>query len=260
MFRHFRLIHRLSFISDFTHQHHGRIVGAENSDDMDFAKSFLANFGVQVPANLKIPVQVTTEDRDRVVPEERRGLGCRRGDEDLQTSVLDQVFSDIDWSCNRCCSFGRRCSQKEGFLPFVCNLRETFWGKRGSQPPTSSERSANAEKLMRDFHVKAPNGESTFNYSYGATCEDGRTRVIPICEHIYFTALGGGKTSMWYKVQEKIAKPEISAIKGNDKAERDRASFKSARVKAFISRFLSGCEMPPFRNMEIMYILPFRGC
>ena len=100
---------------------------------------------------------------------------------------------------------------------------------------------------MRDFHVKAPNGESTFNYSYGATCEDGRTRVIPICEHIYFTALGGGKTSMWYKVQEKIAKPEKSAIKGNDKAERDRASFKSARVKAFISRFLSGCEMPPPR-------------
>ena len=62
---------------------------------------------------------------------------------------------------------------------------------------------------------------------------------------------------MWYKVQEKIAKPEKSAIKGNDKAERDRASFKSARVKAFISRFLSGCEMPPSRNMENMYILPF---
>jgi len=227
---------------------------------MEFAKSFLADFGVQKSAttpNLNPHVHITASLGTQRVLEEKRGVGCSRGDDDLHSSVLAQPFCDINWHCRASCPYGRRCHEQAGFLPFACKLRKSFWGTKGLEPPSSSERSARAEKIMREFHIQTPNGDSTFRYSYGASSADGKINEIQICEHVFFTALGGGKTSMWYKIQDKLANRGKIEMKENDKAEAQRGAYKSARIRAFINRFLTGCDIPPSKNMANMFILPF---
>jgi len=216
-----------------------------------WAGAFLSTFGARkssAPRNLEAPVQI--KDRAEItctMTNNRVGSG-RRTDEDLCQNVLSQLFCAIDWNCKASCSYGKKCCQNPGFLPFALGLRKSFWGEMGHNPPTTSERQEKAEQLLKSFQVKTPQGDS-----YAHKCDSGKIMTIPICEHIFFVALGGGKTKMWYKVQKELCGSKPIKIE----TETARAAFKRAKVTAYIRKFLNGCDRPPSKHMTNMYILPF---
>jgi hypothetical protein len=230
---------------------------------MDWADGFLAQFGGRkslAPSNLVVPVQIQSQITRVPQVVEKRGGSGRKSDEDVFDAVMTQPFSQIDWRCKSSCAYGRNCHEKPGFLPFVVGLRKSFWGKFGQDPPTSGERLLRAEKIMKGFQITTPQGESSFRYSYACKADSAKIVDIPICEHVYFVALGGGgKTKMWYTIQHKLCNESKGVTPNRDtkETETQRAAFKAAKVRAFIRLFLQGCDRPPTKGMTNMYILPF---
>jgi hypothetical protein len=210
-------------------------------------------------SNLEVPVPVresAEEETNNFAVVENRGGSGRRSDETLCEKVLSQRFCDIDWSCKSSCTYEKRCWEQPGFLPFAVDLRKSFWGSVGGNPPTTSERQARAEKLMKGFQITTPQGESTFKFSFAHKSDTGRIVDIPICEHSFFVALGGGKTKMWYKIQNLLLGGNQGGDNGLSKMEREtaRAALKQGAVRAYIRNFLSGCDRPPSKCMTNMYI------
>ena len=170
--------------------------------------------------------------------------GCRSSDIQLRRAATGTPISDIDWSCHHPCK-KKNCSHRHGFLPFIIDLRNRFWGPAGSAAPTSKQRRANIAQELSQIYK----GGDTFVFGY-ATTVDGQGKFINICEAAFFKALGTGKTTQWYKAMNKLKCGEVLQLKG-------RARFKSEKVTAFITLFLAKCEMPPTHGMQHIKILPF---
>jgi len=170
--------------------------------------------------------------------------GARSSDIQLRRAATCTPISDIDWNCHHPCK-KKICSHRHGFLPFVVNLRNRFWGPTGSAAPTSKQRRVKIAQELSQIHK----GGDTFVFGYAVTI-DGQGKFINICESAFFKALGTGKTTQWYKAMNILKGGEIAQLKG-------RAKFKSEKVIAFITLFLAKCEMPPTHGMQHIKILPF---
>ena len=170
--------------------------------------------------------------------------GGRSSDIQLRRAATGTPISDIDWSCHHPCK-KKICSSRHGFLPFIVDLRNRFWGPTGSAAPTSKQRRVKIAQELSQIHK----GGDTFVFGYAVTI-DGQGKFINICESAFFKALGTGKTTQWYKAMKMLKGGEISQLKG-------RAKFKSEKVIAFITLFLAKCEMPPTHGMQHIKILPF---
>jgi hypothetical protein len=170
--------------------------------------------------------------------------GGRSSDIQLRKAATGTPITDIDWKCNNPCK-KKICSHRHGFLPFVVDLRNRFWGPTGSAAPSSKQRRVKIAQELLQIHK----GGDTFVFGY-ATTIDGQGKFINICESAFFKALGTGKTTQWYKAMHMLKGGEILALKG-------RAKFKSEKVIAFITLFLAKCEMPPSHGMQHIKILPF---
>jgi len=170
--------------------------------------------------------------------------GGRSSDIQLRKAATGTPITDIDWKCHHPCK-KKICSHRHGFLPFVIDLRNRFWGPTGSAAPTSKQRRLKIAQELSQIHK----GGDTFVFGYAITI-DGQGKFINICESAFFKALGTGKTTQWYKAMNMLKGGEIVEQKG-------RAKFKSEKVIAFITLFLAKCEMPPSHGMQHIKILPF---
>jgi hypothetical protein len=63
---------------------------------------------------------------------------------------------------------------------------------------------------------------------------------------IFFSAIGSGKTKIWYTIMDAIANPKQ---KDEMKIER-KAAFKQHQVVAYIQKFWDGCEFPPGKGLQ----------
>ena len=77
---------------------------------------------------------------------------------------------------------------------------------------------------------------------------------IQVCERAFFVALGGGKTNQCYRAMKELVHGKVD--RQVEKGEL-RAAFKAAQVRAYITVYISSCEIPPGRNLCGMRILPF---
>jgi hypothetical protein len=174
------------------------------------------------------------------------GSGCIT-DRGLKASAILTPISEIDWDCNSHCKLGKRCAYQPGFLPFVVKFRNNFWGRKGEPAPTSKIRCDKVEKLASKFHK----GGITFYFGYSCI-HDGKAINVEICESTFFKALGCGKTGQWVRAMKTVVGGLDDPI---DKLA--RASFKTDKVKAYITYFLEDCDLPPTKNMQHVKILPF---
>ena len=74
-------------------------------------------------------------------------------DREQRNAVLSETFTSIDWACNSKCAFGKRCKYAPGFLEFMVQLRESFWGPAFSDPPTAKERMEKIQALCKKYHT-----------------------------------------------------------------------------------------------------------
>jgi hypothetical protein len=74
-------------------------------------------------------------------------------DREQRNAVLSETFTSIDWACNSKCTFGKRCKYAPGFLEFMVQLRESFWGPAFSDPPTAKERMEKIQALCKKYHT-----------------------------------------------------------------------------------------------------------
>jgi hypothetical protein len=97
-------------------------------------------------------------------------------------------------------------------------------------------------------------GNGSYVFEYSTTWSGGALVNVQVCEHAFFVALGGGKTNQWYRAMRELVhgKADRQIEKGES-----RAAFKAAQVRAYISVYISSCEIPPGRNLGGMRILPF---
>jgi hypothetical protein len=143
--------------------------------------------------------------------------GGRSADIQLRKAATATQITDIDWKCNHPCK-GENCFHRHGFLPFVIDLRNRFWGPTGSAAPTSKQRRLKLRKSCRKF------------------IREG-TRL---CLGMPSPLMGKGSSSISETVEQK-----------------GRAKFKLEKVIALITLFLATCEMPPSHGMQHIKILPF---
>lgn len=208
---------------------------------------FLSSFAQAKPPDQPVPEPASVEfdESDSDDPAERV-KGARSSDESLRLGAISTPIHHINWECSSSCLYGRQCASNAGFLPFVVKLRNTFWGPKGSNAPSSSNRRGKIADLAKSFY----RGGDIF--LFGFTCNNGvLDRHVTICEAAFFKALGSGKTRQWVDVMERL-------VHGDTYVEKlGRPSFKHASVRAYITMFLTKCDIPPSKNMQHIKIVPF---
>lgn len=185
-------------------------------------------------------------EASEIAPIEKKACGARSSDFLFREAALRTPISDLDFSCSSRCSFKKECALQPGYLPFLIDLRQRFWGSSHAVPPTSKQRMIKIKSELSKFH----RGGSIFAFGYTVTRET-MDEYIQICEPSYFKALGTMKTSQWHRAMEAL-RTGNGPVKG-----KGRANFKTSKVKAFIVLFLGQCDMPPGRGMQNIKILPF---
>ena len=172
--------------------------------------------------------------------------GIRLSDEQLRNGAIRQPISDVNFKCSPRCEHNRECAKQPGYLPFLVELRQRFWGASTSAAPTSRERMAKINAELSKIHK----GGSCFVFGFKVTRRE-KDEFVEICESSYFKALGTGKTSQWMRAMAAL-KDGKGAVKG-----KGRPKFKGAKVRAYINLFLAQCDMPPSKGMQHIKILPF---
>ena len=179
--------------------------------------------------------------------------GRHSTDEGLKRSVMDQTFSDMNWNCSHTCTLGKDCKSNPGFFPFMLQLRDDFWGKRGTAAPTQSDR----RSMMMGYLNKArPHGAKDgidgFIFTH-TSIKDGKIALHQICEHAFLAALGFKRMPhQWIDCKQRIVNPYLG------KEKRVAAAMKSAHCKAFIADYMDRhCDFSAFAEMEGIKILPF---
>ena len=169
----------------------------------------------------------------------------RASDAQLREGSISTPISETDWACPYTCE-RKTCASQYGFLIFVVDLRKHFWGGKGTKAPSSKER----KNLIKNELLKIHKGGSVFVYGYSVSIE-GRGMFVEICESSFFKALGSGKTSQWIRAMNVCKRGTCYSHKIG------RPKFKTEKVVAFITLFLTKCDMPPSRGMQHIKILPF---
>jgi hypothetical protein len=169
----------------------------------------------------------------------------RASDARLREGSISTPISETDWACPYTCE-KKICASQYGFLMFVVDLRKHFWGSSGMKAPSSKER----KNRIKNELLKIHKGGSVFIFGYSVAIQ-GRGTFVEICESAFFKALGSGKTSQWIRAMNVCKRGECVSNKIG------RPKFKTEKVVAFITLFLTKCDMPPSRGMQHIKILPF---
>ena len=215
---------------------------------MEFMKRFLT---VKAPEKNMVNA-IIDDDSD---PESERSEfdrsldkvgGTRLSDEQLRNGAIGQPISDVNFKCSSRCEHNRECAKQPGYLPFLVELRQRFWGTSTSAAPTYRERMSKISAELSKIHK----GGSCFVFGFKVTRRE-KDEFFEICESSYFKALGTGKTSQWMRAMAAL-KEGKGAVKG-----KGRPKFKGAKVRAYINLFLAQCDMPPSKGMQHIKILPF---
>ena len=113
---------------------------------MEWLGSFLSDFKADEEAQEPHQSRETSTRRAEVKAK-------KPNDREQRNAVLSETFTSIDWACNSKCTFGKRCKYAPGFLEFMVQLRESFWGPAFSDPPTAKERMEKIQALCKKYHM-----------------------------------------------------------------------------------------------------------
>jgi len=113
---------------------------------MEWLGSFLSDFKADEEAQEPQQSRETSRRRAEVKAK-------KPNDREQRNAVLSETFTSIDWACNSKCTFGKRCKYAPGFLEFMVQLRESFWGPAFSDPPTAKERMEKIQALCKKYHT-----------------------------------------------------------------------------------------------------------
>ena len=207
---------------------------------------FLSSFAQAKPPDQPVPEPASVEfdESDSDDPAERV-KGAQSSDESLRLGAISTPIHHINWECSSSCLYGRQCASNAGFLPFVVKLRNTFWGPKGSNAPSSSNRRGENCRFSQKFLQWR---YFSFWFHLQQWCV-GSPRYYLWSS--LFQALGSGKTRQWVDVMERL-------VHGDTYVEKlGRPSFKHASVRAYITMFLTKCDIPPSKNMQHIKIVPF---
>ena len=119
---------------------------------MEWLGSFLSDFK-SPPEDPKEPAEDPNEPHQSRATRGAELKAKKPNDREQRNAVLSETFTSIDWACNSKCTFGKRCKYAPGFLEFMVQLRESFWGPAFSDPPTAKERMGKIQALCKTYHT-----------------------------------------------------------------------------------------------------------
>jgi len=189
---------------------------------------------------MKNDTELSEDDREEV------RKSCTANDTDMKIRVMEQSINMIVFNCSRNCTGGNDCANQPGFISFILDLRDAFWGKPEDPAPPSSRR----KQMIRSFlqsaggYSKNPSNFS-FSYTYKKKC-------YHVCEKIFCSVLGYNRIpDQWIDAKRFVASGSI---------EEPTARFgqKTEAVKAYMNDYMeSKCDVSAFADMEGIKILPF---
>ena len=190
---------------------------------------------------MKDDAELSEDDRK----EELRS-SCTANDTEMKIRVMEQSINTIVFHCSRNCTGTNDCAYQPGFIPFILDLRDSFWGKPEDPAPPSSHR----RKMMRNF-LQSAGGFSKYpsNFSFSYTY---KKKSYHVCEKIFCSALGYNRIpDQWIDAKRFVTSGSIEEPKA-------RFGQKTEAVKAYMNDYMeSKCDVSAFADMEGIKILPF---
>ena len=189
---------------------------------------------------MKTDAELSEDDREEM----RRT--CTANDTEMKIRVMGQSINMIVFNCARNCTGGNDCANQPGFISFMLDLRDAFWGKPEDPAPPSSHR----RQLMRTFLQSAGGYSKTpSNFSF---CYTYKKKSYHVCEKIFCSALGYNRIpDQWIDAKKFVASGSIQEPKA-------RFGQKTEAVKAYMNDYMeSKCDVSAFADMEGIKILPF---
>ena len=189
---------------------------------------------------MKTDAELSEDDREEV------GRICTANDTEMKIRVMGQSINMIVFNCSRNCTGGNDCANQPGFISFILDLRDAFWGKPEDPAPPSSHR----KQMMRTFLQSAggySKNPSNFSFSYTY-----KKKSYHVCEKIFCSALGYNRIpDQWIDAKKFVASGSIQEPKA-------RFGQKPEAVRAYMNDYMeSKCDVSAFADMEGIKILPF---
>ena len=85
---------------------------------------------------MKNDAELSEDDREEV------RKSCTANDTEMKVRVMEQSINMIVFNCSRNCTGGNDCANQPGFISFILDLRDAFWGKPEDPAPPSSRMGA----------------------------------------------------------------------------------------------------------------------